>query len=172
MIEDVTLIKGEKITYHIRFKGGTCQTRTLPLPMPACKMWETDAEIVELIDRLLDEHTDKQIAKILNDRRYRSGKGGSFGRMTVRNVRMSHRLKSRWTRLRERGLLTQEEMANRLDVTAGTIKRWRKYGLLNAHAYDDKNRYLYEPVESGAILKHQGIKLTDPRRFSELAPKK
>ncbi len=76
LIEDVTLIKGEKITYHIRFKGGTCQTRTLPLPAPTYKTWETDPEIVQLIDQLLDEHTDKQIAKILNDKRYRSGKGG------------------------------------------------------------------------------------------------
>ncbi len=89
--------------------------------------------------------------------------------MTVRNVQTSHRLKSLWTRLKERGLLTQEEMAKRLDVTAGTINRWRRHGLLNAHVYDDKNRYLYEPVEAGAILKHQGVKLADPRRFSSFA---
>ena len=172
LIEDVTLIKGQQITCHIRFKGGVCQTRTMPLPTPACRTWETAPEIVQLIDKLLDEHTDKQIAKILNDRRHRSGKGGSFTRMTVRNVRTSHRLKSLWTRLKERGLLTQEEMAKRLDVTAGTINRWRRHGLLNAHVYDDKNRYLYEPVEAGEILRHQGVKLADPRRFSSFAHKK
>jgi DNA invertase Pin-like site-specific DNA recombinase len=167
LIEDVTLIKGEEITYHIRFKGGACQTRTLPLPTPAYRMWETDPEIVQLIDKLLDEHTDKQIAEILNDKRYQSGKGGSFTRMTVRNVRISHQLRNLCTRLQERGLVPQEEMAARLQVTANTIKRWRRNGLLRAHAYDDKNRYLYEPVEPGAILKHQGIRLTDPRRFSK-----
>jgi DNA-binding transcriptional regulator YiaG len=172
LIEDVTLIKGQQITCHIRFKGGVCQSRTMPLPAPAYRTWETDPEIVRLIDKLLDEHTDKQIAKILNDRRHQSGKGSSFTRMIVRNVRTSHRLKSRRTRLKERGLLTQEEMAKRLNVTVSTIKRWRKHGLLNAHAYDDKNRYLYEPVEPGAVLKHQGIKLADPRRFSKLARKK
>ena len=74
LIEDVTLIKGEPITCQIRFKGGTCQTRTLPLPAPAYKTWETDPEIVQLIDELLDEHTDKQIANILNGRGYHSGK--------------------------------------------------------------------------------------------------
>jgi DNA invertase Pin-like site-specific DNA recombinase len=172
LIEEVTLIKGEKITYHIRFKGGTCQTRTLPLPAPAYKTWETDPVIVQLIDELIDEHTDKQIANILNGRSYHSGKGGSFTRMTVRNIRISHRLKNRLTRLQERGLLTQEEMAKRLDVTVSTIKRWRRYGLLRAHAFDDKNRYLYEPIEPGAVLKYQGIKLTDPRRFSTLSRKK
>jgi DNA invertase Pin-like site-specific DNA recombinase len=171
LVEDVTLIKGQQITCHIRFKGGVCQTRTMPLPAPAYKTWETAAGIVQLIDNLLDEHTDKQIAKILNDRGYQSGKGGSFTRMTVRNVRISHRLKSQCTRLKKRGWLTQEEMAMRLDVTVGTIKRWRRHGLLKAHAYDDKNRYLYDPVEPGAVLKHQGIKLTDPRRFSTLARK-
>jgi len=172
LIEDVTLIKGEQITCQIRFKGGTCQTRTLPLPAPAYKTWETDPEIVQLIDKLLDEHTDKQIANILNGRGYHSGKGGSFTRMIVRNVRVSHRLNSQCTRLQVRGWLTQEEMATRLDVSVGTIKRWRKRGLLKAHAYDDKNRYLYEPVEPGAVLKHQGIKLTDSRRFSTLSRKK
>ncbi len=86
--------------------------------------------------------------------------------MTVRNVRISHRLKSLFTRLQERGLLTQEEMAVRLEVTVATIKRWRRHGLLKAHAYDDKNRCLYEPVEPGAVVKHQGMRLTDPRRFS------
>jgi hypothetical protein len=122
LIEDVTLIKGETITYHIRFKGGTCQTRTLPVPAPVYKSWETDPEIVQLIDKLLDEHTDEQIARILNDKGYQWGKGGSFRRMTVRNVRISHRLKCRYTRLRDDGLLTQEEIATRLDVTVATIK--------------------------------------------------
>ena len=172
LIEDVTLIKGEQITCHIRFKGGACQTRTMPLPALAYKTWETDAEIVQLIDKLLDEHTDEQIARILNDKGYHSGKGGSFRRMTVRNVRISHRLKSRYTRLREGGLLTQEEIAARLDVTVVTIKRWRRHGLLMSHAYDDKSRYLYEPIGSGEILKHQGIGLTDPRRFPALSRKK
>ena len=37
-----------------------------------------DPEIVQLIDKLIDEHTDKQIANILNGRGYHSGKGGSF----------------------------------------------------------------------------------------------
>lgn len=167
LIEDVTLIKGETITYHIRFKGGACQTRTLPLPAPAYRMWETDPEVVQLIDKLLDDHTDKQIAKILNDKRYQAGKGGSFTRMTVRNIRVSHQLKSLCARLQERGLVPEEGMAAHLQVTVNTIKRWRRHGLLRAHAYDDKNRYLYEPVEPGAILKHQGIRLTDPRRFSK-----
>ena len=49
--------------------------------------------------------------------------------------------------------------------------RRQKHGLLNAHAYDDRDRYLYQPVESGAVLKYQGIRLTDPRRFSKLARK-
>jgi DNA invertase Pin-like site-specific DNA recombinase len=166
LIEDVTLIKGEQITCHIRFKGGTCQTRTLPLPAPAYKTWETNPEIIQLIDQLLDQCTDNQIAEILNEKGHRSGKGGLFRRLIVRNVRVSHGLKSLFARLRERGWLTQEEMATRLEVTVDTIKRWRRHGLLNAQPYDDKSRYLYEPVEPGAALKQQGMKLTDPRRLS------
>ena len=50
------------------------------------------------------------------------------------------------------------------------ISGWRKCGLLKAHAYDDKNRYLYEPVEPAAVLKHQGIKLTDSSAILDVVP--
>jgi len=35
LIEDVTLVKGEVITVHVRFKGGAAKTITLPLPLSA-----------------------------------------------------------------------------------------------------------------------------------------
>ena len=172
LIEDVTLIKGQQITCHIRFKGGACETRTVPLRASGCKGWKTDAKIVQLIDKLLDEHTDEQIARILNDEAYKSGKGVSFTPASVRYVRTSYRLKTRYTRLQELGLLTQEEIAECLDVAVATIRRWRRLGLLKAHAYDNKNRYLYEPVAPGGILKHPGIRRMDPRGSQALSLKK
>src|SRR5215467_8289030 len=78
LLEDLTLIRGEQITVHIRFKGGATKTLTLPLPLRSWQGWETIREVVDEIDRLLDQYTHRQIAAILNERSMRSGKGQVF----------------------------------------------------------------------------------------------
>ena len=34
LLEDVTLIKGQELTAHLRFRGGATRTLVLPLPLP------------------------------------------------------------------------------------------------------------------------------------------
>ena len=46
LIEDVTLLKAESITAHIRFKGGATRSLTLPVPLPAWATWQTDPQLV------------------------------------------------------------------------------------------------------------------------------
>jgi hypothetical protein len=41
--------------------------------------------------------------------------------------------------------LTLQEMADTLQVTTTTVKRWLQRGLLRGHPYSDKNECLYEP---------------------------
>jgi hypothetical protein len=168
LIEDVTLTKAENITAQVRFKGGTTQTLTMPLPLPAWITWQTSPEVVALIDRLLDEHTDGQIALLLNEQGRRSGKDRRFTRLLVGQIRRGHQLKDRFQRLREAGMLTQQEMAEHLGISTTTVHDWRRSGLLNAHAYNDKNQYLYERMDQNKPRKSQGIKLTDPRRFGKV----
>jgi predicted site-specific integrase-resolvase len=52
-------------------------------------------------------------------------------------------LRSRYDRLRARGLLTKEELAKRLGVHSHTLTRWAQYGIVQAHAYN-RHRWLYE----------------------------
>lgn len=169
LIDDVTLIRGEQITLHIRFKGGATRTETLPLPQPTYKSWQTSPEIVSLIDELMNHHTSKEIAAILNSKGVRSGKGGVFSGTTITNIRQSYSLESRWDRLRKRGMLTDKEMAKHLRVAVQTVQRWRVHSLLRAHAYNDRNGYLYEPVKDNKPTKWLGVKLSDPRRSGHLA---
>ena len=65
LVEDVTLLKGNHLTAHVRFRGGATRTLTLPLPLTA---WQTDSAVVQEIDRLLAEHTDGEVAGLLNAR--------------------------------------------------------------------------------------------------------
>jgi len=172
LIEDVTLLKTESITAHIRFKGGATRSLTLPVPLPAWATWQTDPELVTRIDRLLDQYTDGQIAALLNEQGCRSGKGHPFTRNLVIKIRQAYHLRSRYQRLRQAGLLTRDEMAQELGIASSTVRDWRESGLLRAHLYNDKGQYLYEPPGACRPRKHQGIKRTDPRRFSQMASNK
>ena len=67
-------------------------------------------------------------------------------------------------RLRARGLLTRDEMADRLKVSADTVKMWGRHGLLPRHRCNDKDECLYEPPGPNAPVKMQGRRLSDRRR--------
>lgn len=159
LLEDVTLNRGEKISLQVRFKGGASRTLLLALPLCSWKQHVTPSAIVDEIDRLLDNHTTAQIADILNARGLTSGARASFHRRLVARLVRDYRLKPRWERLRERGMLTLPEVASVLQITPNTVKIWLRHGLLRAHPYSDKNECLYEPPGEDAPRKAQGAKL-------------
>ena len=144
LIEDVTLTKGEDITVQIRFKGGAAETHHLPLPKSAWQERQHSPEVIDAIDCLLDEHTDSEVANILNERGMQSGTGLSFDARRVAKTRRAYRLRSRRTRLREKGLLTIAEICEKFQVKRWTVYEWRKTGKLPAYRIDDVARYLYD----------------------------
>jgi hypothetical protein len=156
LLEDVTLIKNEEITAHVRFKGGITKTLTLPRPLSAWEARKTPADVVTEIDRLLDHHTEKEIAGILNERSVRSGEGKTFLRRTVARIQSKYQLKSRYDRPREKGLLTIEEMSDRLKLTPAWVRAWRVHGLLQAYPVSDKKLFLYEDPGPHPPCKSQG----------------
>jgi hypothetical protein len=106
LLEDVTLLRGQDITMHARFKGGATKTLHLPLPRNAWQKRLTMSQVVEQMHELLDDHTDQQIAAVLNERAFVSGTGKSFTRCIVGKIRRKYGLKNRYSRLREKGMLT------------------------------------------------------------------
>jgi len=170
LLEDVTLTKGDEIAAGVRFRGGATRSLTLPLAQPAWQLRQTSAKVVAEIDALLDDHTEGQIAGILNERGHRSGEGRPFHAIIVQNIRRGYGLETRYNRLRKAGMLTLAEIAERLGVSTTTVKIWRAHGLLRAHAYNDKNECLYEHPGDDPPAKTQGRKLSKRRRFAEIAP--
>ena len=170
LIEDVTLIKRDQVTAHVRFKGGAAHTVSLPLAQPAWKMRQTPPRIVTMIDRLLESHTDGQIAAILNDRGHISGTGKAFNLKMVRDIGRKYGLKCRYQRLREAELLTLEEIAALLEVTPKTVKIWRSQGLLLAVPYNEKNECLYPHPGPNPPSKQQGRKLSGRRVHPQFTP--
>ena len=62
-------------------------------------------------------------------------------------------------------MLTRDEIADRLKVSAATVKIWARHGLLTCYAGNDKHERLYEPPGPNAPLKMQGRRLSDRRRL-------
>ena len=148
LIEDVTLIKGKELRLGVRLRGGATRQLALQPELPACKRYKIPDNVVADIDRLLDDHSDAEIATILNERGYRTGYGALFCPVRVQDIRRGYKLESRYDRMRARGLLSRDEMATRLAVSQTTITKWRAIGLLTGHAYNDRPSYLYEMPEN------------------------
>lgn len=161
IIEDVTLHKGERVvTAHVRFKGGRTATLEVPIPKNGWKAVQTSPEVIAEIDRLLDDHPYEEIARLLNERGFRPGATERFGveRFTVRIVSRLSRdygLRSRYDRLRARGLFTRAEIMERLEISKSTIRNWAKCGLVAAHTCDGRS-YLYEDPGSDPPQKARG----------------
>jgi DNA invertase Pin-like site-specific DNA recombinase len=172
VIEDVTLIKMPQegtTTIHVRFKGGKTDTLTTENPKSSAQQVKTPHEVVELVDKLLDDHISSEIADILNEKGIRPGGSARRGQADVRftDLRVTYLvhqygLRSRYDRLRERGMLTKTETASRLEITESTLTKWVAHGLVTRHAYNGY-AYLYEAPGPNPPVKHSSRwnRLTD-----------
>lgn len=145
IVEDVTLKVGEEVEARIRFRGGATQCVNVAKPLRNWEKRRTPSEALRLIDRLLEDHTEEEVAKILNRQGVRPGVRGAFARRQVQSLRAAYDLRSRWERLRARGLLTRQEMAARHHACVETISRWRREGKVKGHLLDETPTHLYEP---------------------------
>jgi DNA invertase Pin-like site-specific DNA recombinase len=163
IIEDATLIKvpADGITkVHVRFKGGKTETLTTLNPKSSAQQVKTAPMIVQLVDSLLDNHVYSDIADVLNQQGLRPGGSARRDRSNtcftaLRVSYLVHRyaLRSRYDRLRDRGLLTAAEAANRLGVHQATVVHWAEHGIITRHACN-AHAYLYELPDSNPPVKH------------------
>jgi DNA invertase Pin-like site-specific DNA recombinase len=161
LIDDITLNRDQQITAHVRLKGGQTHTLTLPIPLRCWQARKVHPDTVKLIDQLLENHTDAETAQLLNQAGRSSGTGQPFSSGIVVHIRRDYQLPSHRDRLRARGLLTINEIADQLGVGTTTIKAWRTAGLLTGHRANDKNERLYEPPAAGdpRLVKRGGWRL-------------
>lgn len=163
LIEDVTLVKAERVSLHVRFRGGKTQSLEIDKPKPIAQIRKTLPEVVQHVDDLLETCTDRQIATRLNELGFRNWRGQAFTFKKVIAIRHAYALKSRFERLRERGMRTGDELAKQLGVCPTTIHQWGRQGLLQRHLYGNNHRCLYEPVGEVMVTKGAGGRYTSKR---------
>jgi hypothetical protein len=148
LIEDVTLVKGEEVKVHVRFKSGATRSLVLPRQLAAFQEKKPSSETVREIDRLLDEYSPGEVAEILDAKGVKSGTGLHFHAIRVERIRRTYNLRSRLMRLREKGCLTVEEISVELKCSKSNIARMRKNGQLAYRSFkiNDMPAYAYLPL--------------------------
>ncbi len=151
LLEDVTVqAQADVITAHTRFKGGATHTLTVPVSRGRC----SSPTLITLIDHLLEEFTDAQVAEHLNQRGWRTYEGNPFHATRVLSLRRYHHLKDHGTRLRERGLLSAIEAAQAYGVCRQTIMDWGRAGLIPMYRTNGHGIALFPPPDSHAPQKN------------------
>ncbi len=91
----------------------------------------------------------------------------AFNRVIIIKLRCTNGLPSHRQRLRARGMLTQQKIAQQLGVHSNAIHAWRRAGLLHAHMANDKNDYLYARTPRDPRLRPKlGLRLADRQSVS------
>jgi hypothetical protein len=170
LLVDVTLRREHDILIQVRFKGGATQQLRLPLPQSAWEQRKTKAEIVGEINRLLDQHHDAEVARLLNTRGVRTGCGGTFDTLKIIHVRRQYRLKSRWQRLRDQGWMTSDETAVLLKCSCAAVSYWLRIGLLTGTHFNSSSAFLYQCPSENVVAqirarqRHSGSIVRNPQR--------
>jgi len=153
LIADVTLIKADKITAHVRLSGGATRTLTLDRPLPIAQIRKFKPDLVAEVDRLLERHCDREIAEIFNARGLRTWDNSPYNLKKIAHIRSAYNLPSRRQRLLDQGMFTTEQVAARFDITPTTVHKWGRQGLITKCFSDNHNRGLWELPTDRTILK-------------------
>ena len=151
LLEDVTVLgQADGLTAHVRFKGGATHTITVAASRGRCSA----PELIALIDQLLEDYTDAQVAEQLNQRGWCTYEGKPFTAARVLSLRRYQQLKDHATRLAERGLLSADEAASAYGVCRQTIMLWGRAGLLPMYRINDRGMVAFPPPDEHAPRKH------------------
>ena len=149
LVTDVTLIRGsEQITAHVRLSGGQQHTLSAPRPLRAWEAHTTPPSTIALIDELLEDHTYDETVAILNQRGLTGGWGKLFTVVSLTQLCRNRGIPSHGDRLRAAGMLTLEEIAAQLGVTAATVKIWQRHGDITGRRIDGRRAHLYHPGQT------------------------
>ena len=146
LIEDVTLKRqNNQVEVFVRFKAGAIEKRAWTIPHSGYSRHVIQPELIQTIEKLAETHTAGETAKKLNAVGLKHPTLGRFDTNAVVYLFKRFGIATRYQKLRAKGYQSQEEVAEKLQVTPQTVRRWRKLGWISGEHYNDQE-YLYEPL--------------------------
>jgi DNA invertase Pin-like site-specific DNA recombinase len=147
LLEDVTLVQGQRTQAHIRFRGGKTESISIA---PPSHIGETAQEALQEMNRLLDEMTEADVAAELNRQGMTTGQGNSFTQERVYSMAFRHGFKSYYGRLRAKGWMNTLEVARHLRVSIWHVDTLRKAGHLRVKILNPSSKqgkvFLIDPA--------------------------
>ena len=141
LVKDVTLTRQKTtIRASIRWQTETVTSREVPRRKKSCDARRTNPAVVDRVRILAANHTDEQIAPLLNQEGYVPGLGGSFTANKVYWIRYAYCIPSGCPQApgacpegqRGDGRYSARAAAERLNVDVSTIADWCEAGVLDA----------------------------------------
>ncbi|HXX38595.1 MAG TPA: hypothetical protein VEP50_10705 [bacterium] len=132
-------------------------------------MRRTPSPVLNQVRELATQHTDHEIAEILNAHQLRSGTGQTFTARIVMYLRLGYEIPSFAQHLRCAGWRTSSEIAAQLGVRRATAFRFACAGVLRAMRVDDRGRLLFAPLTEPLPKPQPGKRLRDRCRYPQCA---
>ncbi len=141
MIKDVTLNRGKKlIEINIRWQTGALTSLILTRLPKSCEVRQTDGTVVNRVRELAPDHTDRQIAELLNLEQLKPGLGREFSHRKVNFIRWAYDIAGGCPEepgccpsgQRGDGRYSALATAKLLNVNVSTIAEWCKLGKLDS----------------------------------------
>jgi Recombinase/Recombinase zinc beta ribbon domain len=139
LIKDVTLSRGDTtIKVAIRWQTEACTALEVPRPQRSYEVRRTDPVVIARVRVLAPEHTDTQIAALLDQEGFRSGTRRRFTQNIVKQLRYSYSIVSGCPDrpaacaggYRADGRCSSKTAAEMLNVNVSTIADWCQSGAL------------------------------------------
>ena len=121
LVDDVTLIKADTITAHVRLSGGATRTLELDRPLPIAQIRKFKPELVVEVDRLLDSTAIARSPISSTSAGCAPGKGSPSTSRRSPSSAPPTNWRADIERLRRRGMLTTAEVAARFGVSETAV---------------------------------------------------
>lgn len=122
VIKDVTverIIEKKEVLLHIRWQGGVSETLSVEISTDHLKYSD---KFVEKVKQLAKEHSDSQIAAILNEEGQISCRGKSFSSAMIKWVRYKYKIPLH--QKKNNNEFTVRELAEKLSVSTHVVYYW------------------------------------------------
>jgi len=156
--EIIVKVEGDEIKLMLHWQGGDHTQLTVPKNKAGIHRWTTEASTEQMIRELARLLPDSAITAVLNRAGKRTGRGNTWTEVRLRAFRTSHAIAIyREGERTERGELTLEEAASRLQVSKMTVLRLIHAGQIPGTQFCKGAPWviplqrIYEIVKSGQI---------------------